>query len=342
MKITSISIKPYANYVIALSGKPFVPFFGAYWSAVASVQGKGKIPAIMDFVSSGRTVVSDFWSDHTVITAELKRIKTAYQSEQNLRKRSAMYPKFQELMEAWGNHDNQIILDYGCGPGNDMVGFLTHTNAKGVIGMDVSKKALTFAANRMALHRVALDRVSLVLISDQQSQALPLPDSSVDYVHCEGVLQHTTDPESILKEFHRVMKPGTTARIMVYNRSSIWYHLYVAYYCCILKRKYAGMTTDQAFALTTDTEQCPLARCYSPEEFGGMCEKAGFQCEYLGGYFSLLELDMFRMYIKQAISDNRLGEDHRLFLDALCVADEKYPLFDGKYAGVGGVFKLSK
>jgi hypothetical protein len=28
-------------------------------------------------------------------------------------------------------------LDYGCGPGNDVVGFLLHTNAKQVIGMDV-------------------------------------------------------------------------------------------------------------------------------------------------------------------------------------------------------------
>ena len=44
------------------------------------------------------------------------------------------YPLFREFAHPWGDHDGEVVLDYGCGPGNDVTGFLLHTKAKRVIG----------------------------------------------------------------------------------------------------------------------------------------------------------------------------------------------------------------
>ena len=42
-------------------------------------------------------------------------------------------------------------------------------------------------------------------------------------------LMCTKDPDGVLREFHRILRPGGFARLMVYNYDSIWLHLYVAF-----------------------------------------------------------------------------------------------------------------
>lgn len=89
-------------------------------------------------------------------------------------------------MELWGEHSNQVVLDYGCGPGNDVTGFLVHSDAKQVIGADVSRKALDLAARRLALHQIDLHRVNLHVFSTNAA-AIHLYEK-VGFVH-EGVLR---------------------------------------------------------------------------------------------------------------------------------------------------------
>jgi len=49
---------------------------------------------------------------------------------------------------------------------------------------------------------------------------LPFPDASFDLVYCVGVLPFARDPEAIVAEADRVLRPGGTAIFMVYNRRS--------------------------------------------------------------------------------------------------------------------------
>ena len=72
---------------------------------------------------------------------------------------------------------------------------------------------------------------------------------------------------------------------MVYNRDSIWRHLYVAYQRMVVDGDYSGLSIDEAFSRTTDGEDCPIARNYSGGDFVAECEAAGFEARYLGGYF---------------------------------------------------------
>jgi ubiquinone/menaquinone biosynthesis C-methylase UbiE len=331
------------DLVVHFLADRILPGFSApFWSLVALFQRRGELPPIRHCQpAESQTRVDSFWSIYTVVSRRLAVVKTAYQDKKYLQWRFSEYPLFKDFMGLWGKHDGQVILDYGCGPGNDLVGFLVYTEARKVIGIDISEKALRFASKRLALHRIDPDRVDLIHVSDSTA-VLPIEDKTVDYIYCEGVLHHTTHPGAILREFRRVLKPGSQACIMVYNCDSTYLHLYVAYDQMILQNKYSGLNICDAFAKTTDTEACPIARCYRAHDFISICKDAGFSAEYVGGYLSVLELDLLKQYRQSAAQDKRLGEEHKEFLRNLAFDEKGYPKYQGKHAGIGGVYRLCK
>jgi len=303
--------------------------------AVAGTGDPTAIPLLLA-PSLPTTAVDSYWAEHTVRSTPFRsaRASLAY-----LRRRSREYPLFEDLMELYGHHEHDTVLDYGCGPGNDLVGFLVLGHAHHVIGVDISRKALELARRRLALHRIDGERATLVQMGDGDP-TIPLEDASIDYLYCEGVLHHTSDPAGVLGEFHRILKPGTNASIMVYNRDSLYYHLYTAYQRQTLEGAFAGLSTDEAFRRNTDGEECPIARAYRPGTFLAECERAGFGATYVGGYFADLELRLFRTLGDRATADHRLPAEHRDFLNELEVGADGYPRYRGQFAGVGGVYQL--
>jgi SAM-dependent methyltransferase len=171
---------------------------------------------------------------------------------------------------------------------------------------------------------------------------LPLEDAALDHVHSSGVLHHTADPLLYLKEFYRLLRPGGTCRIMVYNRNSIWFHLYVAYQKMLVENVYAELSVDEAFGRFTDGEDCPVSRAYRPEEWLELCSQAGFEARYLGAAVSLHEADVFNRMRFQAAQDRRLPEESRRFLLSLTQDAQGLPLTDGHYAGVDACFELTR
>src|SRR5574339_26883 len=151
--------------------------------------------------------------------------------------------------------------------------------------MDISYKSLSLAAHRLALHKVDPKRVELIHIHDADP-GMDLPDESVDFISCQGVLMHTSHPEQILAEFFRILKPGAKACVMVYSQPSIWFNLYTVYEQMIVKNKFSGVDVEEAFSRNTDGVDCPMARCYRIEDFIRLCTEVGFACEFAGGYLT--------------------------------------------------------
>jgi ubiquinone/menaquinone biosynthesis C-methylase UbiE len=282
------------------------------------------------------TAVDRYWNEYTVNSVPFT---SAEESASYLEWRFEEYPLFREFAALWGDHDGEVVLDYGCGPGNDVTGLLLYSGAGKVIGMDISAKALQLTRRRIALHRVDPKRIELIKVSDSDP-SVPLDDDSVDYFQSMGVIHITTDPGAILKELHRVLKPNRLARVMVYNQHSIWFHLYTAYVKMILEGKWAGLSVEEAFQKSTDGEDCPIARSYTPEEFGELCREPGFEVSYLGGHLSRHELRLYDEYAEQAMADPRLAERHKRFIQELEFDEHRYPLWRGKHAGVGSVYEL--
>jgi ubiquinone/menaquinone biosynthesis C-methylase UbiE len=284
------------------------------------------------------TAVDQYWTRHTV---RAQRFRSRRASERNLEWRFSEYPLFREFSGLWGDHDGEVILDYGCGPGNDLTGFAVHTGARRIIGFDVSQMALDIAAGRLELHGVDDRRVELLSGADDEP-AIGLEDASVDHVNCQGVLHHTSDPQAIVAELARVLRPGGTATIMVYNRESVWFHLYTAYERMIVEDAFSGADIYEAFRRNTDGPECPISRSYVPEEFAGLCRAAGFEVEYVGGYLSKHELNVLDRSWARAIVDTRLAPEHRGFLRALTYDFAGRPMYEGLHAGIGGTYRLRK
>lgn len=107
----------------------------------------------------------------------------------------------------------QRLLEVGCGIGTDLVRF-----AKGgarVTGVDLAQTAIDLARKNFELNGVAFDELRAA-----NGEALPYPDASFDVVYGHGVIQYTANAPQLIRECHRVLKPGGTGLFMVYNRIS--------------------------------------------------------------------------------------------------------------------------
>ena len=83
-----------------------------------------------------------------------------------------------------------------------------------------------------------------------------------------------------------MLRPGGRGLIMVYNRDSLWFHLYTAYEKMIVEDAFPGLDVHEAFRRNTDGPECPISRSYPPAEWVALCEAAGFEAEFVGGYLS--------------------------------------------------------
>lgn len=92
-----------------------------------------------------------------------------------------------------------IVADLGCGTGSTIVELAPHV--KQVIGIDNSAAMLKSAGKRTGdFKNVALKRGDL--------QAIPLDDASIDAALLILVLTYVPDPPAVLREAHRILKPG--------------------------------------------------------------------------------------------------------------------------------------
>lgn len=305
--------------------------------AVARRRGAGDGGPPVHVAARGETSEIDaYWAGHTV---RAPKFLSRRASRRYLEWRFAEYPLFREFTGLWGAHHGEVVLDHGCGPGNDLTGLALYSGARRLIGVDVSEQALALASRRLALHDVAPERVRLVRVSDADP-ALPLESDAVDYALSLGVIHHTSDPAAELRELHRVLRPGGHACVMVYNRNSVWFHLYTAYERMVRDAAFSGLDVDEAFARNTDGPQCPISRSYEPADFVDLCRAAGFAATFVGGYLSRRELRSLEGSWTRALADDRLAAEHKQFLRALTFDARGFPMHEGYHAGIGGVYHL--
>jgi len=172
---------------------------------------------------------------------------------------------------------------------------------------------------------------------DIEQKELPFADGAFDLVHSSGVLHHMAKPEAALREFRRILKPGGRAQIMVYNRDSIWFHLYVPFVLQIEQGQFAGLSPEEAFQRSTDGLDCPISRAYSRKSFQSLVESFGFKLLRYGSAVAAWEM-MHLPKMHAAVFDQRLPRESREFLTGLRFDEFALPLSDGQRAGVDGCY----
>ena len=126
---------------------------------------------------------------------------------------------------------------------------------------------------------------------------------------------------------------------MVYNRDSLWFHLYVAYQRTIIQGLFSSENIEEQFKRSTDGESCPISNCYRPNEWIELCETAGFNATFTGAAISMHEMTLLNLRFP-AIQDRRLNSEHRKFLLGLSFDSLGYPVTNGNYAGIDACYLL--
>lgn len=288
-----------------------------------------------DQQSCGRSNVSKgYWTEHNVTLHH--EFSTKEESLEYFHWRNDQYFNYIELMPVSG-FDGKSVLDYGCGPGHDLIGFGTFSACKRLVGVDVSSSSVAESWSRLALHGIKAETV--VLESDVIT--LPFEDATFDHIHSSGVLHHTPDPLAILKELRRVLKPGGSMNVMVYNYDSLWVHLYVAYQRSIIEGLYQRESLRDQFRRSTDGENCPISNCYRPAEWIALCAEAGFDARFSGAAVSVFELSILGKRFA-AIMNRSLPSESRGFLKSLIFDEHAAPKYQGHYAGIDACYQLKR
>jgi len=102
----------------------------------------------------------------------------------------------------------KTCLDVGCGLGR--LSEICLGSAELVFGIDLSD-AVKEAAR-------LISTPSFIPIKGS-GDGIPLMDGSIDFVFCWGVLHHTKDPAATLRDLWRVLKPGGSLAIWVYQKN---------------------------------------------------------------------------------------------------------------------------
>src|SRR5437016_1460420 len=100
-----------------------------------------------------------YWTDYNVTNH--RRFASAEESLNYFHWRNAQYHNYIEMMPVDG-HNGKAVLDYGCGPGNDLVGFAEYSKPSGLFGMDISSSSIAEAKARLSLHAQPVEFMPIV------------------------------------------------------------------------------------------------------------------------------------------------------------------------------------
>ena len=100
------------------------------------------------------------------------------------------------------------VLDAGCGDGR-LGKLVKHIWGVEVYGVDISKKGVTLARSFGVKAKVA-----------DLSKKIPFASNSFDLIICTEMIEHVADPDTLLKEIRRVLKPDGTLLLTTPNLSS--------------------------------------------------------------------------------------------------------------------------
>lgn len=189
------------------------------------------------------------------------------------------------------------VLEVGCGVGTDGRRF-AQAGAR-YVGINLDNGSARYSREAMDIFHFHAP------ILQMDAERLGFTEVSFDHVYSFGVIHHSPNPEKIVSEIFRVLKPGGTLTIMLYNRRSINYYFEILFVRKLFRfllvpasspgilsrmlglneeklRRHREimvsetMTPERWVSINTDGPDCPLARVYSKAEGTDLLERNGF------------------------------------------------------------------
>jgi len=200
------------------------------------------------------------------------------------------------IVAQFESFEGKHVLEVGCSIATDGLQFAR----KGAhyVGIDLTPSAIEIAKERFELYNVK----GIFQVANAE-EGIPFPTNTFDHIYSFGVIHHSPHTEKIVEEMYRVLRPGGTFTVMLYNRSSINYHVEIMFlrklfrlllypkFMPVLIAKLTGfdqwklsghremmmvrrsMTKEQWVSMNTDGPYCPLAKVYNKKEAADLFQK---------------------------------------------------------------------
>ncbi|MDD5757807.1 MAG: class I SAM-dependent methyltransferase [Desulfobulbaceae bacterium] len=145
---------------------------------------------------------------------DIADIGTKEYYEAALAHRYGLYPEIPRIA-AFESFKDKDVLEIGVGQGADH--FMFAKGGASLSGIDLTEK-------HCRMTRQFLDAFGLHSnVLNGSACNLPFPSASFDHVYSCGVLLLVQDIEKALSEIYRVLRPGGTVTLMLYNKRSLHY-----------------------------------------------------------------------------------------------------------------------
>jgi SAM-dependent methyltransferase len=165
------------------------------------------------------------------------------------------------------------VLEIGCGIGTDTINFARH--GARVTAVDLTEKSLEVARQRAEVFGLASSIQFIQANAEELSSFVPV--EPYDLVYSFGVIHHTPHPERVIQQIRKYVRPGSSVRIMVYNRWS-WKVLWILF----AYGKGQVWKLNRWIAEYSEAQTgCPVTYSYSRAEGKKLLEDHGFRVNEL-------------------------------------------------------------
>jgi SAM-dependent methyltransferase len=204
--------------------------------------------------------VRSFWEDNPVAASAVDAAPGSpefYRAFDALREADDCEPyALSNRIHGYENAQGLRVLDVGCGNGYVLSRYARH--GAEVAGVDLTATARELTARRFEIEGLTCD------VRATDGDSLPFGDGHFDIVCSMGVLHHIEDPAPMVREIHRVLRPGGQLIMMLYYTNS-WKRRVILPLKWLLLSRYRGRPFQELLN-ANDGEGCPWVRTYTRGE----------------------------------------------------------------------------
>jgi methionine biosynthesis protein MetW len=107
-------------------------------------------------------------------------------------------PRFRKVLEIAGKLGGKKLLDIGCGDGTYTLVLKDLLKTEETVGIEISPEAVGLAKEK------GIKACQL----DIDEEKFPFEDESFDIIYCGEIIEHLFNPDRLLEEIRRTLKPG--------------------------------------------------------------------------------------------------------------------------------------